>query len=309
MNRPKIPKKALPEGLSNPLWEFLHYAEYQKKLSKNTVAAYQKDLEQFLGDLACDVPPKIEKTDILTFLRKQREAGISHSSQARKLSSLRHFFKFLYKLKLIETNPIEYIDNPKLEKRLPKVINEEQITQLLLAPPLDTPSGLRDRAMLEVLYATGLRVSELVNLTFSQMRLDMGILIVTGKGDKERLVPLGSKARDHMERYLDFGRPAMLKTPNNFVFLSRFGTGMSRQAFWMIIKKYALEINIDRKKISPHVVRHSFATHLLNHGADLRAIQMMLGHTDLSTTQIYTEVAMERLKTVHQTYHPLEGGS
>lgn len=305
-----VPKKEpLPQGLSNPLWEFLHYVKFQKKLSDNTVSAYRKDLEQFLGDLACHHPSGIQTSHIMKFLRGQRRAGNTHSSQARKLSALRQFFKFLHKMKVIDKDPIEYVENPRKEKRLPKVINEKQITQLLLAPPSDTPFGLRDKAMLEVLYATGLRVSELVNLTFNQMRLDMGLLMVMGKGRKERLVPLGAKAQEHIRNYLELARPTLLKAPNNDVFLNRFGRAMTRQAFWMIIKKYALEIDIEQKQVSPHVVRHSFATHLLNHGADLRAIQMMLGHADLSTTQIYTEVARERLKTVHQTYHPLEGDS
>ncbi len=300
-------KYVIPAGMQQAREAFIRFLQYERKLSLHTVTAYNKDLEQFLSFAGRERPERIVSADISAFLRAQQEAGVQERSQARKVSALRQFFKFLVKRNYIPKNPADLIESPRQVKRLPKTINESQITRLLSAPPADTPRGLRDRAMLELLYATGLRVSELIRLTFNQVRLDPGILIVLGKGRKERLVPMGGQARHHLSRYLEDGRPALLKKPANYLFLNRYGGPMTRQAFWQIIKKYAVEIDMDRKQVSPHVVRHSFATHLLNHGADLRAIQMMLGHADLSTTQIYTEVARERLKQIHQAYHPLEG--
>lgn len=308
MSRSEERRLMLAPSLELSLDAFIDYVRYERKLSSNTVEAYQADLEQFLSMVPHNRPEEITESDVQQFLESQSEGGVKGRSQARRLSSLRGYFKMLLRRGEIEVSPLETIDSPRTEKRLPKTINEKQITELLLAPSLDSPMGLRDRAMLELMYATGLRVSELIAMTFSQLRLEPGIVIVMGKGQKERLVPLGSEAKRFIVKYLEEGRPAMIKRPTNFLFLNRFGSDMTRQAFWQIIKKYALEISIDRKHISPHVLRHSFATHLLNHGADLRAIQMMLGHASLSTTEIYTAVAKERLKAVHQQYHPLEGG-
>ncbi|MDJ0840079.1 MAG: site-specific tyrosine recombinase XerD [Acidobacteriota bacterium] len=298
----------LPPGLVRPLREFHTYLAFERKLSEHTVAAYIRDLVQFLVFVPVEAVRLITREHILHFLADLNKVGIKERSQARKISAIRQFFRFLVKRFVIEQNPTDLIDNPQQVRTLPKTISEEAITKLLLAPSADSALGLRDRAMLELLYATGLRVSELINLRFSQVRLDPGLLIIMGKGRKERLVPLGSKAREHLERYLQDGRPALIRGATETVFLSRFGSAMTRQAFWQIIKKHALEVGISPKLVSPHVVRHCFATHLLNHGADLRAIQMMLGHSDLSTTQIYTEVARERLKAIHESYHPLEGG-
>ncbi len=286
---------------------FIHYLRYERKLSEHTVSAYVTDLAQFVS-LCGDRPPEsLSGEDVSRYLGELQKTGISQRSQARKVSALRQFFKYLIKRGKIEKSPMERIPSPRQEKRLPKTIHEDLVTQLLLSPSADSPLGIRDRAMLEVLYATGLRVTELVSLSLRQVRLDPGFVIVMGKGRKERVVPLGSKAKTHLSRYLNEARPQLAKQPNDDVFLSRFGSAMTRQAFWQIIKKYAGETGIEKARISPHVLRHSFATHLLNHGADLRAIQMMLGHSDLSTTQIYTEVARERLKEVHRTHHPLEG--
>jgi len=299
--------ETLPAGLREPLWHFRNYLEYERKMSQNTVVAYVRDLVQFLDFVPCRRIEEIGQRHIQQFLEQLRQWGIKERSQARKVSALRRFFGFLTKRAMLSEDPVEKISNPRQVRTLPKTINEKLITQLLMAPD-DSAFGLRDRAMLEVLYATGLRVSELINLQFGQVRLDPGLLIVMGKGRKERLVPLGSQARKHLLVYIQEGRPSLLKRPTDMLFLSRLGAAMSRQAFWQLIKKYALETGISPKLVSPHVVRHCFATHLLNHGADLRAIQMMLGHSDLSTTQIYTEVARERLRTVHERYHPLEGG-
>ena len=299
----------LHASLTEFVQDFAYYLISERKLSYLTVEAYRKDLEQFLGFACKDDILQIEQDDVLSFLAWQKEAGAKERSQARKVSSLRQFYRFLNKRHRIEKNPVDAIVSPRLEKSLPKTINEALVSALLAAPSNETPFGKRDRAMLELLYATGIRVSELVNLTFSELRLDPGFIILVGKGNKQRLVPLGAKAKAVLTFYLDTGRPELVKKATNILFLNRFGSAMTRQAFWQIIKKHALTINLDRKLISPHVLRHSFATHLLNHGADLRAIQMMLGHSDLSTTQIYTEVAKERLLKIHQQCHPLEGGS
>ena len=307
MAKSPIKHDEIPKQLGIFLWDFLDHLTYERKLSEHTVNSYRLDLEQFLGVCSRDSIIDINRADVEHYLRVQNAAGIKARSQSRKLSSLRTFFKFFIKRGDLETSPVDLIENPKKPMGLPKTINEEQILRLLHTPLMDHPMGMRDRAMLEMLYATGLRVSELVGLVFSQMRLDPGLLIIMGKGRKQRMVPMGAEAIRYMKHYLDHGRPQLVKQTTNHVFLNRFGSGMTRQAFWKIIKKYALEAGIDQKMVSPHVVRHSFATHLLNHGADLRAIQMMLGHSNLEATQIYTAVAGERLKQVHAEHHPLEG--
>lgn len=303
-----IPRKPLSDEVAYTFENFLGFLSDERKLSPQTVTSYQLDLDQYLRFLDGTPPEQADRKTISAFLALLAQHNIKPRSQARKLSAIRGLYKFLLRMGRVETDPTELLNNPSQTKRLPKTINEKQVSRLLLSPPLDTGFGLRDRAMLEVLYATGLRVSELINLHMAQVRLDPGLLIVIGKGGKERLVPMGSKARESLTLYIQDGRPQLLKSPTHVIFLNRFGGAMTRQAFWQIIKKYALASGIDRRLVSPHVLRHSFATHLLNHGADLRAIQMMLGHTDLSTTQIYTEVAKERLKRVHQEFHPLEGG-
>ncbi len=302
-----ISREPLSESVAAQLWDFLAYLEYERKLSPHTVNAYQLDLDQFLRYLDGFPAEAVDRERISAFLAMLSQCEIKARSQARKVSAIRQFYRYLVRLGRLAQDPTELVANPSKVKRLPKTISEEQVGRLLLAPPLDSGFGLRDRAMLEVLYATGLRVSELVALHMSQVRLDPGLLIVTGKGGKQRLVPMGSVARQHLETYLRDGRPQLLKGATHTIFLNRFGGEMTRQAFWQLIKKYAVAAGISRRLVSPHVLRHSFATHLLNHGADLRAIQMMLGHGDLSTTQIYTEVARARLKQVHERFHPLEG--
>ena len=227
------------------------------------------------------------------------------TSQARYLSTLRRFFRWQLGRGRIFADPTLKLANPARPSRLPKVMSEKQVDHLLAAPDLDTPLGLRDRAMLETLYATGLRVSELVNLKIHEVGFNEGVIRVLGKGSKERLVPLGEVAIDWLQRYLDEARNDILKNQQSeALFVTGRGGAMTRQAFWQLIKRYALQAGIDPTKLSPHVLRHAFATHLLNHGADLRVVQLLLGHADITTTQIYTHVARERLKSLHTLHHP-----
>lgn len=227
------------------------------------------------------------------------------TSQARYLSTLRRFFRWQLGRGRIFADPTLKLANPARPSRLPKVMSEKQVDHLLAAPDLDTPLGLRDRAMLETLYATGLRVSELVNLKIHEVGFNEGVIRVLGKGSKERLVPLGEVAIDWLQRYLTEVRQDILKgQQSEALFVTGRGGAMTRQAFWQLIKRYALQAGIDPAKLSPHVLRHAFATHLLNHGADLRVVQLLLGHADITTTQIYTHVARERLKSLHTLHHP-----
>ena len=231
------------------------------------------------------------------------QSGKSPRSIARCLSALRQFYKFLREQKLRDDNPVATHHSPKIGRALPKDLSEHEVEALLQAPDTKTALGLRDRAMLEVLYACGLRVSELLNLRLELLNLKQGFLRVTGKGNKERLVPLGQHARDWIEQYLAQSRSQLYKSSTDYLFLTQHGGIMSRQNFWYAIKRYALQANI-QAELSPHTLRHAFATHLLNHGADLRVVQMLLGHSDLSTTQIYTHVAQHRMQELHSKYHP-----
>lgn len=288
------------------LHRFLAYLRFERRLAANSTEAYRRDLTA-LAD-STSVPLREMKVDhIRRFLASLVEDGQKSSSQARKLSALRHFFRYLVRSGVRESNPMEAVERPKPSRPLPKTLSQSEVESLLLAPDVHVPLGQRDKTMLELMYACGLRVSELTSLQLSQLRLEPGFLLAFGKGRKERAIPLGRSALTCMVFYLDHTRPLLSRRPNDVVFLNRFGNQMSRQSFWRMVKKYALQVGIDRTKVSPHVIRHSFATHLLNHGADLRAIQMMLGHSDLSTTQIYTAVSGERLRQLHQKYHPLEG--
>jgi len=239
------------------------------------------------------------------YLAERGEGGYSSRSNARLLSTLRHFYRMLQRLGAIEVDPTLLLDTPKLAKPLPKALTEAQVEALIRAPDVATPLGLRDRAMFELLYATGLRVSELVNLTTDQINLRQGVLRVTGKGGKDRLVPIGEQALDWLESYYADARPALLAGKVvDAAFVTRRKAAMTRQMFWTMVKQHAAAAGIDAKRISPHVLRHCFATHLLNHGADLRVLQMLLGHSSLSTTQIYTLVAREGLKKLHAQHHP-----
>jgi integrase/recombinase XerD len=290
------------------LQEFVNYLTFERKLAQNTRVSYELDLTQFLNWLAEEkITTVVDRAILERYLAYLRhDLGVKDRSQARKVSALRQFFKYLERQEILVPSPMSLLDAPAQAKHLPKTLNEAQVNALLRAPDDATAFGLRDRAMLELLYATGLRVSELIGLQLQQFRMERRFLQVIGKGNKERLVPFGKDAETWLKRYIDQGRPALLKHRTNDLFLNRFGRAMTRQAFWQHIKRYGLEVGIPAKMISPHVLRHSFATHLLDHGADLRAIQMMLGHTDLSTTEIYTAVAKERLRQVHERFHPLE---
>jgi len=276
-------------------------------LARATLASYRSDLGRLAGWLLeQSLEPLIDlrETTLAAFiahLARQTRA----SSQARYLSTLRRFYRWQLTRGRIVADPTLKLANPTRPARLPKVMSERQVDALLGAPVIDTPLGLRDRAMLETLYATGLRVSELVNLKLHEVSLADGVLRALGKGSKERLVPLGEQAIDWIGRYLREARADILGgQQDDALFITARGGPMTRQAFWQLIKRYALRAGIAPEKLSPHVLRHAFATHLLNHGADLRVVQLLLGHADISTTQIYTHVARERLKSLHATHHP-----
>ncbi len=275
----------------------------ERGLAENTLAAYRRDLQQ----LARAVPrPLLQVTphDLLASVARRFEAGYQARSSARWLSCVKGFYRHQVHKGRLATDPSADLDLPKLGRSLPGALSEREVTALLAAPDVEDPVGLRDRAMLELVYASGLRISELVGLTMAALNLRQGVVRVMGKGSKERLVPVGQEALRWIERYLEEARPALVRgSASAALFPSRRGRPMTRQTFWHAVKRYARAAGIARE-ISPHTLRHAFATHLLNHGADLRAVQMMLGHADLSTTQIYTHVAQARLKDLHRTHHP-----
>lgn len=288
--------------------QFLEYLWLERGASENTQAAYGSDLKQFGLWLAKQDKTLIsaESSDLAGYFEFLREVkGRSSRSRARATSTLRRFYRYLLREKLIEVDPSALLELPKTGRKLPDSLSESEVDDLINAPDLLQLEGLRDRAMLELLYATGLRVSELVALAMDQINLNMGVVRVTGKGGKERLVPMGEDAVEWLERYLAEARAGLLRGHGNVdeVFVTRRGGGMTRQAFWYLIKKYALRVGIE-KHLSPHTLRHAFATHLVNHGADLRVVQMLLGHSDISTTQIYTHVAQARLQALHEQHHP-----
>ena len=269
-------------------------------LSQNTIAAYRADLEQLQHFLRGDLLAADEAA-LFRFMASRTGRA---SSAARRLSSLKRFYQYCLRERQIEVDPTLRLDPPKRAPRFPKTLSEADVDALLAAPDVSAALGLRDRAMLETLYATGLRVSELVALKTLQANLDSGVVRVMGKGSKERLVPLGEEAVDWIARYLKEARPDLKgKRDPDALFITARGAGMTRQAFWHLIRRYGARA-IPGKALSPHVLRHAFATHLINHGADLRVVQMLLGHADISTTQIYTHVARERLKQLHARHHP-----
>ncbi|MDD9157295.1 site-specific tyrosine recombinase XerD [Aliivibrio sp. S4TY2] len=286
---------------------FLDTMWMERGLSENTLASYRNDLVKLLQWLE-DNHYKCASISAMGLNEYQAylvDKEYKQTSRARMLSALRRFFQYLHREKIRGDDPTALLMSPKLPQRLPKDLSEDQVNDLLEAPNVDDPLELRDRAMLELLYATGLRVTELVSLTMENLSLRQGVVRVTGKGDKERLVPMGENAVDWIQTFLDQGRPALLgEKSSDVVFPSKRARQMTRQTFWHRIKHYAVIADIDTDKLSPHVLRHAFATHLLNYGADLRVVQMLLGHSDLSTTQIYTHVATERLKQIHQEHHP-----
>ena len=290
-------KQAIIDQFLDALW-------LERGLSGNTLSAYRSDLYSYCGWLSSASRDLLQSRpeDILAYLATL--TGKSSRTSARRLSSLRRFFQYLAREGCISHDPCARVAAPRIGRPLPKSLTEEEVESLLDAPDTTTTMGQRDRAMLEVLYATGLRVSELVGLQLGQVNLRQGVLRVVGKGNKERLAPLGEEASDWVEKFIRQGRAELLQgDPVDTLFPSRRGREMTRQTFWHAIKRHAQRAGIS-KTLSPHVVRHAFATHLLNHGADLRVVQMLLGHSDISTTQIYTHVARERLKNLHAEHHP-----
>ena len=292
---------------------FLERIWSEQGLADNTLTSYRLDLEALAQWLANQHQSldRCTRESLYRYLSErsrsggQRGTGFTARSNARLLSTLRHFYRTRLRIGAISEDPTLLLDAPKLPRSLPKALSEAQVDALIAAPDVQTSLGVRDRAMFELIYATGLRVSELIGIRTEQLNLRQGIVRVTGKGGKERLVPLGEQAQDWIERYYNESRPALLKgTVVDAVFVSNRRAGMTRQMFWFMVKRYALVAGIDARRISPHVLRHCFATHLLNHGADLRALQMLLGHSSLSTTQIYTLVAREGLKRLHEKHHP-----
>jgi len=287
--------------------QFLHYIVVEKGLSKNTIDAYSHGLNRFLDYLrkkGIQEISSVSKFDVRAFLLVLKKQGLSTKTVLRNLVAIRTLFQFLIREGILEANPIEELESPKIAKTLPEILTLKEVEQLLEQPNPQTPMGIRDRAMLEVLYATGMRVSELTQLPMNQVNLEAGYVLVFGKGSKERIIPLGSEAMKWVALYLKAAREKLAKRKESpSLFINRLGRGMSRQQFWKTIKTYGRRAGI-QKRITPHLLRHSFASHLLEGGADLRSVQMMLGHVDISTTQIYTHVTGERLKKIHQRYHP-----
>jgi len=292
--------------------QFLEYLEVEKGYSTNTLAAYQNDLGQFLIFLQQRPPSQrprawgeVTREHITDYILDMKEREYASSTIARKVAAVKSFFKFLEDIGQISTNPAKELETPRAEKHLPATISAEDVDRLLAAPSDDTPAGLRDRAMLELLYATGLRVSELVSLNVNDVDLDEGTVRCMGKGKKERVLPLYEKARYALYRYLEHGRPQLLGKDNrqDALFLNRRGTRLTRQGLWLIIKRYVEQIGITQN-VTPHTLRHSFATHMLRGGADLREVQQMLGHANITTTQIYTQVSDEHKREVYDEAHP-----
>lgn len=297
---------ALPDDTRAGFDAFGDYLWLEHGLAKNTIASYRSDLVLFALWMAerGRSPQAAEAADLAAYLTAF-SLRAKPASQRRLLSAWRRFYRHLLDRGEIARDPTTLIAPPMQATRFPKSLTEAEVERLLDSPDTDTPLGLRDRTMLEVLYATGLRVSELIELAPFSLGLNEGLVKVIGKGNKERLVPLGQTALDWLERYFREARPAILSgRSSDHVFVTRFGTGMTRQMFWRIVKRHALTAGIAETRLSPHTLRHAFATHLLNHGADLRVVQMLLGHADISTTQIYTHVARERLKSLHAVHHP-----
>ena len=288
----------------NLIDNFIDELWLEKGLSKNTLSAYRHDLSFFSKWYKGTSLLDVTRIDLLDYLASRLKDGYSSRSTARSLSSLRAFYGHLTIRYNLKENPTARVESPKLGHSLPKTLSEEQVESLIKAPDIEQDIGLRDRAMLELIYACGLRVSELIQLDILNLNLRQGVIRVIGKGEKERLVPMGEEALHWIERYINDGRPNLLKDNKvSQLFLSKRGRLMTRQAFWYRIKEYASKASI-KADLSPHTLRHAFATHLINHGADLRTVQLLLGHSSLSTTQIYTEVARHRMKELHNEHHP-----
>jgi len=305
-NKQSTPESLIVTRSAELVDQFLDAIWMERGLSKNTLGAYRADL-MTLGRSLAETGTAInraEKSDLLEFIAKRVESGAKPRSTARQLSSFRRFYRYIMREGMRGNDPTADIEMPRIGRSLPTTLSEDEVDSLLNAPNTDEPLGHRDRAMLELLYATGLRVSELINLKQSQVNFNQGVLRIVGKGDRERLIPLGEESQHWLKEFINGPRmEILLERQTDYLFPTRRGDRMTRQAFWHIIKRYAEKASI-RQKMSPHSLRHAFATHLLNRGADLRVVQMLLGHSDLSTTQIYTHVARERLKDLHAEHHP-----
>ncbi len=287
---------------------FLGFCRVEKGLAGNTIYSYRSDLERFIESIHVLAGAKstgdLGQEDLSRHVESLYKAGLSPRSIARHITTLRNFFKFVMREGTVQTDPTEFLASPKQWSTLPKYLNREELERLLAAPPLASASGIRDRSMLELLYATGLRVSELCGLPLAAVEREMGVLKVTGKGNKQRLVPFGETAGQALDEYLRAGRPQFLKgRASRYLFVTARGGPMARQSFWRLLRGYGLKAGI-RRRLTPHVVRHSFATHLVEGGADLRSVQIMLGHADISTTQVYTHVAQRRLRETIEQHHP-----
>ena len=286
---------------------YLDYLTVEKGLAANTRASYSADLLKFLNylrDRGIDDWSQVRFPEIMAFLSRVQEQGLAPRSRARLLSAMRGFFKFMIRDSHLKKSPVANLTSPRLRRQLPTVLSVAEVERLLAQPNPDLPLGQRDVAMLELLYGTGLRVTELITLAVGRVNLEVGFLVARGKGSKERIVPMGEVATEAVRSYTLGSRPRLLKgRVSEILFVSNRGTAMTRQGFWKLLKKYGHQAGM-QKSLTPHTLRHSFATHLLERGADLRSVQMMLGHADISTTQIYTHVARERLREVHKKYHP-----
>jgi len=290
------------------LKEYLSVLKLEKNLSDNTIESYKNDISalfHFLEDYKIDDPSEIHSAHLISFFKELFNIGLNSSSAARYYSSIKGFFNYLLGCKYIKENPIEKVPSPKLAKHLPPVLSVNEINEILSRPDIKDKLGLRDKAILETFYACGLRVSELINLKLSDLFFDEEIIRAFGKGSKERLIPIGSSAREWVSNYLKQSRPLLQKKmkSENYLFLNSRGSKLSRMGVWKIVERYVKEAGIE-KEVHPHTFRHSFATHLLEGGADLRAVQEMLGHADISTTQIYTHIDREYIKQVHKEFHP-----
>lgn len=293
--------------LTDAIEDFFHFLRVEKGLSNNTITSYQRDLtayEKYMASQEKKSWNEIARTDIMHFLYQLKDNGKSTATISRHISSIRSFHQFLIRERIAENDPSLHIETPKKDRKLPDTLSQEEVDKLL-AIPTNTSLSLRNKAMLELLYATGLRVSEMTGLKTEDLHLTMGFVQCLGKGSKERIVPLGDTARHVLEAYMDTARKALIKKnpQENALFVNQHGRALSRQGFWKILRSLTLEAGI-QKTITPHTLRHSFATHLLENGADLRIVQEMLGHADISTTQIYTHVTKSRLKDIYHTYHP-----
>lgn len=293
--------------MEKTLKDFIYYLAVEKGLAKNTLESYERDLKGFLSYLqkeAVGGVEEIKRSHILGYMAHLRSKGLAASTVSRSLASIRSFFHFLLKERYVQENPANDMESPKQEKKLPKVLSMSEIDFLLNQPDESKTSGIRDKAMLELLYATGIRVTELIDLCINDVNTESGYIRCLGKGSKERIVPIGTLAIQKVKDYIGKGRPKMVKELNEqALFVNQHGHRLTRQGFWKILKKYGRQAGIN-KEITPHTLRHSFATHLLENGADLRSVQEMLGHADISTTQIYTQVSKRKLRDVYERSHP-----